>query len=166
MTLVNTGLLTPTAGRIKQIQKYVGDESFMMTYGDGVADIDINKLIAFHKESGKIATITATQPAGRWGAIQIDEVKNLVDSFREKEKQDQAWINAGFAVFNKEIFEYLDENEMLEQKPYEKLAVDGQMVAFKHDGFWSPMDTMRDRSFLEQQWATGHAPWKLWESED
>lgn len=163
VTLVNTGLNTPTAGRIMQIKKYVGDEPFMMTYGDGVSNIDINRLVDYHFANGKIATITATQPAGRWGAIQIDEVANLVNSFREKEKQDQAWVNAGFAVFNKEIFDYLLPDQMLEQRPYERLAEDGQMIAFKHDGFWSPMDTMRDRNFLENEWASGHAPWKLWD---
>lgn len=163
VTLVNTGLNTPTAGRIMQIKKYVGDEPFMMTYGDGVSNIDINRLVDYHFANEKIATITATQPAGRWGAIQIGEEDNLVNAFREKEKQDQAWVNAGFAVFNKEIFDYLLPDQMLEQRPYERLAEDGQMIAFKHDGFWSPMDTMRDRNFLENEWASGHAPWKLWD---
>lgn len=163
VTLVNTGLGTPTAGRIMQIQKYVKDETFMMTYGDGVSDIDIPALVEYHKKQGKVATITATRPAGRWGAIQVDEVQNLVSSFKEKDKEDQAWINAGFAVFNPEIFDYLEEDQMLEQRPYERLAEDRQMTAYKHTGFWSPMDTLRDKNFLEDHWKTGHAPWKIWD---
>lgn len=163
VTLVNTGIGTPTAGRILQIKKYVKDEPFMMTYGDGVSNINIRALVEYHKKQGKIATITATRPAGRWGAIQVDEIQNLVSSFREKDKEDQAWINAGFAVFNKEIFDYLEENQMLEQRPYERLANDSQMSAYKHIGFWSPMDTMRDKNFLEEQWETGNAQWKIWE---
>jgi glucose-1-phosphate cytidylyltransferase len=163
VTLVNTGLHTTTSGRIKMIQKYVEDEPFMMTYGDGVADIDINALVDFHSKQGKIATITATRPAGRFGAIQVDDNNNHVNSFKEKAKQDQAWVNAGFAVFNKGIFTYLENtSKMLEAEPYEKLAEDGEMVAFKHDGFWSPMDTIRDRDYLERHWLSGQAPWKLW----
>ncbi|MDF2609539.1 MAG: glucose-phosphate cytidylyltransferase [Lachnospiraceae bacterium] len=163
VTLVNTGLHTATGGRIKMIQKYVNEEPFMMTYGDGVSDVDIKALVEYHNMHGKIATITATRPAGRFGAIQVDEESNEVNSFKEKAKQDQAWVNAGFAVFNKEIFNYLgDGSKMLETEPYEKLAEDGQMVAYKHDGFWSPMDTMRDKSYLESCWNGGNAPWKLW----
>ncbi len=164
VTLVNTGIHTPTAGRIKMIEKYVGTEPFMMTYGDGVADIDINELLNFHKSHGKIATITATRPAGRFGAIQIDEQDETVNSFKEKAKQDQAWVNAGFAVFNHRIFEYLgDGTKMLEEDPYEKLSAEGQMKAFRHDGFWSPMDTMRDKAFLDGHWNSGKPPWKLWD---
>lgn len=163
VTLVNTGLHTATGGRIKMIQKYVNEEPFMMTYGDGVSDVDIKALVEYHNMHGKIATITATRPAGRFGAIQVEEESNEVNSFKEKAKQDQAWVNAGFAVFNKEIFNYLgDGSKMLETEPYEKLAEDGQMVAYKHDGFWSPMDTMRDKSYLESCWNGGNAPWKLW----
>lgn len=163
VTIVNTGLHTATGGRIKMIKKYVKDDSFMMTYGDGVADINIKALVEYHFSRGKIATITATRPAGRFGAIQIDDYSNEVNSFKEKAKQDQAWVNAGFAVFNKGIFDYLgDGSMMLETDPYEKLAKDGQMVAYKHDGFWSPMDTMRDKSYLEDQWQSRNAPWKIW----
>jgi len=161
VTIVDTGLRTPTAGRIKQIQKYIGDETFMMTYGDGVSDIDINKLLEFHKEHGKVATITAAQPQGRFGSMQINS-NNEVRTFKEKARGDQGWVNAGFAVFNKEIFNYLDDNSMLENAPYEKLAADHQMAAYKHHGFWAPMDTVRDRSFLEGLWASNEAPWKLW----
>lgn len=163
VTIVNTGLHTATGGRIKMIKKYVKDDSFMMTYGDGVADINIKALVEYHLSHGKTATITATRPAGRFGAIQIDDNNNEVNSFKEKAKQDQAWVNAGFAVFNKEIFDYLgDGSMMLETEPYERLAKDGQMVAYKHDGFWSPMDTMRDKSYLEKQWQSRNAPWKIW----
>lgn len=163
VTLVNTGLYTTTAGRIKMIQKYVGDEPFMMTYGDGVADININELVKFHKDKGRIATITTTRPAGRFGILQMNDKENLVNSFKEKASEDQAWVNAGFAVFNKEIFDYIGEgNTMLEQEPYENLARDGQMAAYKHGGFWSPMDTMRDKNYLEQLWNEGKAAWKLW----
>ncbi len=163
VTLVNTGLHTATGGRIKMIQKYVNKDSFMMTYGDGVADINIKNLVNYHFNHGKIATITSTRPAGRFGAIQVDDESNEVKSFKEKAKQDQAWVNAGFAVFNEGIFNYLgDGSAMLETTPYEGLAQDGQMVAYKHDGFWSPMDTMRDKLFLENYWSTGNAPWRVW----
>lgn len=164
VTLVNTGLYTSTAGRIKQIQRYVGDETFMMTYGDGVADVDIAALVDFHKKQGKAVTITTTRPAGRFGVLQMDDEAELVRSFKEKGTEDQAWVNAGFAVFNKEIFDYLgDGSEMLEQSPYESLAQAGQMAAYKHDGFWSPMDTMRDKNYLEELWQSGNAKWKIWE---
>ncbi|MGN0344817.1 MAG: glucose-1-phosphate cytidylyltransferase [Lachnospiraceae bacterium] len=164
VTLVNTGLHTSTSGRIKQIQKYVGEESFMMTYGDGVADVDITALVDFHKSQGKVSTITTTKPAGRFGVLQMDEKAESVRSFREKSVDDRAWVNAGFAVFNKEVFDYLgDGSEMLEQGPYERLARDGQMAAYKHAGFWSPMDTMRDKNYLETLWQSGNAKWKTWD---
>ena len=163
VTLVNTGLYTPTAGRIKQILKYTGNEPFMMTYGDGVSDVNIPELVKFHKKMGKVATITAAKPAGRWGAIQIDNDRNIVTTFKEKDKVDQAFVNAGFAVFNPEIEKYLDETCMLETRPYEQLSADGEMAAFKHEGFWYPMDTIRDRDFLESEWSSGEAKWKLWE---
>ena len=162
VTLVNTGLHTPTAGRILKIKKYVQDEPFMLTYGDGVSDVNLIDLVKFHKNHGKVATITAAKPTGRWGVIQIDDEENLVSSFKEKDKEEQAWVNAGFAIFNKEIFQYLEEDKMLETTPYEKLSLAGEMVAYRHNGFWAPMDTVRDRAFLEEQWASEQAPWKLW----
>lgn len=163
VTLVNTGIHTPTSGRIKMIQRYVREDSFMMTYGDGVSDINIPDLVNFHNNHGKIATITATRPVGRFGAIQVEEGTGTVNSFKEKSREEQAWVNAGFAVFNKEIFEYLgDGSRMLETEPYEKLSNEKQMIAYKHDGFWSPMDTMRDKAYLEELWSSGEAPWKLW----
>lgn len=162
VTLVNTGLHTPTAGRIKQILKYTENQPFMMTYGDGVSDVDIPKLLEFHKKMGKIVTITAAKPAGRWGTIQIDEDREMVTTFKEKAKMEQAYVNAGYAVFNPEVVDYLDEDYMLETVPYERLTEDGQMAAYRHDGFWYPMDTIRDRDYLESEWASGKAPWKLW----
>ena len=162
VTLVNTGLHTPTAGRIKQILKYTGNEPFMMTYGDGVSDVNIQELLDFHKKMGKIVTITAARPAGRWGTIQVDNSKHIVTTFKEKEKVDQAFVNAGFAVFNPEVEKYLDEEYMLETIPYEKLTADGQMAAYQHEGFWYPMDTIRDRDYLESEWASGMAAWKMW----
>lgn len=163
VTLVNTGEKTATAGRIKMIQKYVGEEPFMMTYGDGVADINIPELLEFHRKCERVATITTTRPAGRFGIIQMDEEAGRVLSFKEKVENEFSWVNAGFAVFNKEIFEYLgDGSEMLEQTPYESLAKNGQMSAYRHNGFWSPMDTVRDKNYLEGLWAEGNAPWKIW----
>lgn len=163
ITLANTGLHTNTAGRIRRIQKYIGDEPFMLTYGDGVADIDIPALLAFHEKSGTIATITAAKPGGRWGTIQIDSGTGIVESIREKDKKDEAWVNAGFAVMEPEIFRYLtDDTQQLEKQPYEALTRENQMSAYRHEGFWQPMDTMRDKKLLEELWAGGNAPWKLW----
>lgn len=163
VTLADTGLETMTAGRILQIRDYIGDdEEFLLTYGDGVADIDIPKLVEFHKEHGKIVTITSTQPAGRFGAIKIDE-NGIIDSFTEKARKDQSWVNAGFMVCNRELFNYLgDGTEMLEKTPFERLAGDRQMAAYKHPGFWSPMDTVHDRDYLEDLWTSGEAPWRIW----
>ncbi len=159
VTLADTGLMTKTAGRILKIREYVNGEPFMLTYGDGVADIDIDRLMACHKECGRIATITTTQPEGRFGAVQTDE-KGLVLNFKEKARKDQVWVNAGFMVMEPEIFEYLgDGSEMLEDMPFEKLAKDGQMDTYRHGGFWSPMDMMKDKEHLESLWESGRAPW-------
>ncbi len=163
ITLANTGMHTNTAGRIRRIQKYVGDEPFMMTYGDGVADIDIPALLDFHRKSGTLVTITAAKPTGRWGTIQIDENTGIVDTIREKEQDDVSWVNAGFAVMEPGIFQYLkDDSQQLEREAYEALASDRQMSAYKHNGFWKAMDTMRDKAVLEELWAGGDAPWKIW----
>ncbi len=163
ITLANTGMHTNTTGRVKQIQKYIGDETFMLTYGDGVSDVDIPALLEFHKAQGTIATITAAKPAGRWGAIQIGRSTNLVNTIREKKQEDEAWVNAGFAVMNPEVFDYLtDESKQLETGPYVDLVRDQQMSAYKHTGFWHPMDTLRDKQELEILWKSGQAPWKLW----
>lgn len=163
VTLVNTGVNTMTGGRIKRIQKYVGDETFMLTYGDGVADINLHRLVEFHRRHGKIATVTSTQPLGRFGALEIAE-DSTVTGFQEKPKGDGQWINAGFFVCEPNIFNYLDGDEIVfEQTPMRMLAQDQQLVSYRHDGFWQPMDSLRDKNILENLWATGKAPWKLWD---
>lgn len=162
ITMVNTGLDTNTAGRVLKVRKYLKEEPFMLTYGDGVSDVDISKLLNFHRSHGMAATITAARPAGRFGAIHL--MGNRVDNFREKSSEDEAWVNIGFAVFQPEIFHYLgDGSQMLETGPYENLAAAGEMMAFKHYGFWLPMDTMRDKIVLEKLWNSRKAPWKVWE---
>lgn len=158
----NTGLETLTAGRIQKIKQYIGDdEEFMITYGDGVADIDIQELIRFHREHGKVLTISTTRPEGRFGAINIRE-NDSVESFQEKARRTQSYVNIGFMVANKKIFDYLgDGSEMLERGPFERLVADNQMAAYKHPGFWSPMDNIHDREYLEKLWST-EAPWRKW----
>lgn len=158
----NTGLETLTAGRILKIKKYIGeDEEFMITYGDGVADIDLTELIGFHRERGKILTISTTRPEGRFGAISIDQEGN-VDSFKEKARRSQSYVNIGFMVANRKLFDYLgDGREMLERGPFERLVADGQIAAYKHPGFWSPMDNIHDREYLEKLWSKD-ALWKIW----
>ena len=163
VTLVNTGLNTMTGGRVKRIQQYAGNGTFMLTYGDGVSNINIQDLLDFHHKHGKIATLTAIQPSGRFGALKLSE-QGSVNSFQEKPEGDGGWINGGFFVCEPEIFHYLDSDDtILEREPLENLAAAGQLVAFKHTGFWQPMDTLRDKNQLEALWQTGKAPWKLWE---
>lgn len=163
ITLANTGLETLTAGRILKIRDYIDEDEFLLTYGDGVSDVNIRELIDFHHSHGKIATITTTQPSGRFGALKINE-RQQVMGFKEKARADQAWVNAGFMVLNRKVFDYLgDGSEMLEQAPFENLARDGEMAAYKHEGFWSPMDTMRDKEYLERLWEQEQAPWKIWQ---
>ena len=163
VTLVDTGLETNTAGRIMKVRKYLDNQPFMLTYGDGVSNVDINEVLKFHRENGKIATITAAKPAGRWGTIQISDNAGIVDTFQEKNKTEQSWVNSGFAVFEQGIFDYLvDESEQLEREPYDKLVADRQIDAFKHFGFWHAMDTVNDRAVLEEYWSSGKAPWKIW----
>lgn len=162
VTLVDTGLKTMTGGRVKRVSSYIGREPFMLTYGDGIADIDIGKLVDFHKAHGKLATVTAAQPSGRFGALSLDR-NNLVNGFKEKPRGDSSWINAGFFVMQPEVFNYIEGDETsLENQPLENLARDGQLMAFKHDGFWQPMDTLRDKNLLEELWMSGKAPWKVW----
>ena len=162
VTLVNTGAETNTVGRVMKIQKYVENERFMLTYGDGVSNINIEELIKFHEKEKRIVTITAAKPAGRWGTIKIGK-NNIVEDFMEKDKDNQAWVNAGFAIYEPEIFSYLkDEMQQLEYGPYIKLSEKKQMAAYKHEGFWYPMDTMRDHDVLENYWKNGQAPWKIW----
>ena len=162
VTLVNTGQETMTGGRVKRVEQYVGNETFMLTYGDGVADVDIRKLYDYHKGHGKLATVTSTQPAGRFGALDLAE-EGLVRGFQEKPKGDGAWVNAGFFVLEPAIFDYLDgDGTVLEKEPLERLAGDAELVAYRHDGFWQPMDTLRDKNLLEELWKSGRAPWKVW----
>lgn len=163
VTLVNTGLNTLTAGRVLKIKDYIDEDEFMLTYGDGVSDVNISRLLEFHHQNGKIATVTTTQPTGRFGALKIDFETNQVKGFKEKARADSAWVNAGFMVLNRKIFDYLGNGEeMLEAGPLEQVAGNNEMTAYKHDGFWSPMDTLRDKEYLEELWESGKAPWKLW----
>lgn len=162
VTLVDTGLQTQTGGRIKRIKNYVNGKTFMMTYGDGVGAIGIDRLVEFHRKQEKIATVTAVQPAGRFGALDIDET-GCVLAFQEKPKGDRAWINGGFFIFEPDIFNYIEgDNSILEKEPLENITKDHQLAAFKHDSFWKAMDTLRDKNALEVLWTTGNAPWKLW----
>jgi glucose-1-phosphate cytidylyltransferase len=162
VTLVNTGVETMTGGRVKRVKEYIGNETFMLTYGDGVADINIKALVDFHKSHGKLATVSSIQPLGRFGALDIDN-SNLVRGFKEKPKGDGAWINGGFFVMEPSVLDYIDNDAtVLEKEPLEKLAHDGQLLAFKHSGFWQPMDTLRDKNHLDGLWKSGTAPWKVW----
>ncbi|MHB0995549.1 MAG: glucose-1-phosphate cytidylyltransferase [Elusimicrobiales bacterium] len=163
VTLVDTGLNTLTGGRIKRVQDYIGNKPFMLTYGDGVADVDLKKLISYHKKHGKLATMTAIQPLGRFGAVDI-AANGAVRSFQEKPQGDGAWINGGFFVLQPEIFKYLKDGDstIWERAPLEGLAADGQLAAYTHEGFWKCMDTLRDKIDLENYWQGGKAPWKVW----
>jgi len=161
--LVNTGLETMTGGRIKRIQKYIGKETFMLTYGDGVADVDLSRLLAFHKKHGKLATITSVQPAGRFGALRLDKDQN-VKSFAEKPRGDGSWFNGGFFVLEPEVIDYIEgDHTTWEQEPLQNIAKEGQLVTFHHHGFWKPMDTLRDKLELEAMWNSPDPPWKFWE---
>jgi glucose-1-phosphate cytidylyltransferase len=162
VSLVDTGLDTMTGGRVRRVRKYVGDETFMLTYGDGVARIDVDALLAFHRSHGKLATVTATQPTGRFGALQMAD-DGRITAFHEKPRGDGSWINAGFFVFEPGIFAHLrDDATVLEQEPLDELARAGELMAYRHRGFWQPMDTLRDKNLLEKLWHSGEAPWRVW----
>ena len=162
VTMVDTGLMTMTGGRVKRIQKYIGDEPFLLTYGDGVADVDIQATIRSHTESGKILTMTAYQPGGRLGVLNVDEY-GILTSFIEKPKESGTWINAGFFVCEPKIFDYLKgDDEMFEKEPMQRLVSLHQIHVYKHTGFWKPMDTLRDNQELNKLWDEGTAPWKVW----
>jgi glucose-1-phosphate cytidylyltransferase len=163
VTLIDTGLDTMTGGRIKRAQKYIGDDDFLLTYGDGVSDVDIQKTVEFHKNHGKTITVTAIQPEARFGNLQIKNDMS-VQNFVEKPKTETGWINGGFFVCSKRVFDYVNEDEgcIFEQQPLQKLALDGEMSAYKHSGFWQPMDTLRDNQKLNKLWKEDRAPWKIW----
>ena len=163
VTLVDTGLNTQTGGRIKRVQKYIGDEPFMLTYGDGVSDVDLNALLRQHRHSGKVVTLTGIQPGGRFGVLDLDEGSDTIVGFREKAREDGGWINGGFMVLQPEIFDLIDgDSTVFEKYPLEEAARRGELMAYIHDGFWQCMDTLRDKNYLEKLWAEGSAPWKKW----
>lgn len=162
VTLVDTGENTMTGGRLRRVRTYLeGDEAFCFTYGDGLGDVDISRVLEFHKAHGKLATMTATQPPGRFGALGLD--KNEVQTFQEKPGGDGGWINGGYFVLSPEVLDYIsDDAAVWEREPLEHLAADGELMAYKHEGFWQPMDTLRDKHHLEGLWESGEAPWKVW----
>ncbi len=161
VTVAYTGAATMTGGRIKRVQKYLGDEPFLCTYGDGIADIDLAALKAYHKEHGKIATMTTTQPSSRFGVVDVGGDGN-VRQFREKPRGED-WINIGYFLFEPAMFDYLEDNSVLEQEPLHQLAKEGELAAFRHEGFWQPMDTFRESQMLNELWDAGKAPWKIWD---
>jgi glucose-1-phosphate cytidylyltransferase len=163
VTLIETGEKSMTGGRIKCIKDYIGDETFCMTYGDGVTDLNIQTLINFHREQRVLATLTAVQPPGRFGAFSLNQNQTLIFSFKEKPKGDGAWINGGFFVLEAEVLDYIkDDSTIWEQEPMEKLAREGKLAAYRHYGYWQNMDTLRDKNVLEDLWQSGNPPWKIW----
>lgn len=162
VTLVDTGQESMTGGRVRRVAPYLDEDTFMLTYGDGVADVNISELVAFHKRHGKLATVTSTQPAGRFGALHLT-TDNSVASFHEKPVGDGAWINGGFFVLQRSMIDHIaGDSTVFEKEPLERLAREGELVAYKHGRFWQPMDTLRDKMHLEELWESGKAPWKLW----
>jgi glucose-1-phosphate cytidylyltransferase len=156
--LVDTGLLTLTGGRLRRLKSFIGDGTFMITYGDGLADVDINALVGFHRSHGKLATVTAVSPVARFGSLRIEG--DRVTKFAEKARTGEGWINGGFFVFEAPVLDYITGDQTaLEGEPLERLASEGQLLAYRHEGFWHPMDTLRDKQFLESLWLTGKAPW-------
>jgi len=163
VTLVDTGEATMTGGRIKRVRSYVGDEDFCLTYGDGVADVDISALLQFHRDESAYATLTAMQPPGRFGALNISG--NRVVEFQEKPAGDNAWVNGGFFVCSPRVFDYIDgDSSVWEREPLERLSSERQLATYFHRGFWQPVDTLRDKNHLQELWAEGRAPWRVWES--
>ncbi|EHQ27735.1 glucose-1-phosphate cytidylyltransferase [Mucilaginibacter paludis] len=163
ITLVDTGINSMTGGRIKRIQAHTNNEPFLLTYGDGVSDVDIRELVKYHQDNKKLLTVTAIQPSGKFGALNLSK-NDEVSSFTEKPKGDGAWINGGFFVCQPEIFNYIESGDstIWEREPLEQIASEHQMQAYKHHGFWKPMDTLRDKHELEEEWASGNARWKKW----
>jgi glucose-1-phosphate cytidylyltransferase len=163
VTLVDTGEATMTGGRLKRVREHIGNETFCFTYGDGVSNINIKELVEFHQEQKTLATLTATQPPGRFGAISLGKEQTKIKSFHEKPNGDGAWINGGYFVLEPEVIDYIaDDSTVWEQEPLDKLAQDGHLSAYKHSDFWHPMDTLRDKNYLENLWKSGSAPWKVW----
>jgi glucose-1-phosphate cytidylyltransferase len=163
VTLADTGEATMTGGRLKRIARYLGGETFCLTYGDGLTDLDIPKLIAFHREQGALATLTAVQPPGRFGGFMLEAGQTHIHHFREKDKGDGAWINGGFFVLEPQVLDYIEGDQTVwEQGPMTSLARAGQLAAYRHDGFWQNMDTLRDKMVLEAMWKGGAPPWRIW----
>jgi glucose-1-phosphate cytidylyltransferase len=163
VTLIDTGVETMTGGRIRRVASYVGSEDFCMTYGDGVSDVNIPELIEFHRKHRRAATVTAVQPQGRFGSVRVEGEDGRVTGFEEKPVGDGRWINAGFFVLSPKVVDYIEGDDTIwERLPMEELANDGELNAFKHDGFWHAMDTMRDKAHLEELWSSNKAPWKTW----
>jgi glucose-1-phosphate cytidylyltransferase len=163
ITLVDTGEKTMTGGRLKRIRDYIGDETFCLTYGDGVSNVNIKKLIGFHREQKSLATLTAVQPPGRFGAFNLDRDQYKISTFKEKPQGDGAWINGGFFVAEPSVMDYIENDSIVwEREPMEMLASDGMLAAYRHHGFWQPMDTLRDKMYIEGLWASGNPPWKVW----
>ena len=161
VTLIDTGAETMTGGRLRRVLAYVGDEDFCFTYGDGLSDVDIGKLVAFHQAQGAIATVTAVRPLGRFGSMRVDGER--VTGFQEKPAGDGAWINGGFFVLSPAIADYLDGDETVwEREPLRRLAEEGRLASYRHTGFWQPMDTLREKLQLQELWESGQAPWKIW----
>jgi glucose-1-phosphate cytidylyltransferase len=163
VTLIDTGERTMTGGRLKRVQEYIGDETFCFTYGDGVSDLNIQELIAFHRSQNVLATLTAIQPPGRFGALSLGQTQTHVSGFHEKVDGVGAWVNGGFFVLEPKALERIpDDSTIWEKEPLEELAQMNELAAFKHRGFWQSMDTLRDRMYLEELWSSGKAPWKVW----
>ena len=163
VTLVDTGEKTMTGGRLKRVKEYIGNETFCLTYGDGVTDVNIKELIAFHRDKKTLATLTAVQPPGRFGAFNLDRDQYKIFTFKEKPQGNRAWINGGFFVLDPEVLDYIaGDSTIWEREPMEKLAHDKMLSAYKHYGFWQPMDTLRDKNVLEELWQSEKAPWKVW----
>ena len=162
VTVVDTGLNTLTGGRVKRIKPYLNGERFFLTYGDGVSDVDISRLLEYHKSHGKLMTLTAVNPGQRYGSLDID-LDGCIQEFREKSKSDGALINGGFMVCEPGMIDYIDgDHQMLEREPLERIAKVGQLMAYRHEGFWQPMDTLREKQILDDMWTNGKAPWKVW----
>ncbi|MBD2097419.1 glucose-1-phosphate cytidylyltransferase [Trichocoleus sp. FACHB-591] len=163
VTLVDTGEDTLTGGRLRRVREHIGNETFCFTYGDGVSNVNVQELVEFHKSQKTLATLTATQPPGRFGAICLGSEQNKIENFQEKPEGDGAWINGGYFVLEPEVIDYIaGDSTIWEKEPLQKLASDGELSAYRHNGFWQPMDTLRDKQYLEELWKSGKAPWKVW----